>query len=236
MTRIRHFEEYFRDPLDLGDHAAAFRLQPEATAAGVRDGDIVAGVEGRPLKGITDYYSAVRRARRGDRLNLQLGAGSASAAVKTVSIELQPLQLLAASRVLAFLFTALFVVVMPLFCLALGFWVAAVRVGDRAAWLLLVLMLSISVLVNQSARTMFGRSDPLQPLLTAYVVFFSNIAPVALVLFAIAFPDRLAFDRRHPWVSSTRSGRTGRHRRGRSSIASSAQPMPSLPGLRSTTT
>ena len=45
-------------------------------------------------------------------------------------------------------------------CIALGFWVAAVRIGDRSAWLLLVLLLSLPASYGGgSAEGLFGRGE-----------------------------------------------------------------------------
>jgi phosphoserine phosphatase RsbU/P len=46
------------------------------------------------------------------------------------------------------LIAALFYAAMPAFCLALGFWVVAVRIRDVRAWLLLGVMLSIATFFN----------------------------------------------------------------------------------------
>jgi len=55
------------DPFDLDPVTlSAGALSSEATAAGLRDGDIVSAVEGRPVEGLSDYYggAAAREKRR----------------------------------------------------------------------------------------------------------------------------------------------------------------------------
>ena len=50
------------------------------------------------------------------------------------------------------------VIALPLVCTALGFWVAAVRIGDRSAWLLLSLLLSLAVTFGSvGPEALFGR-------------------------------------------------------------------------------
>jgi sigma-B regulation protein RsbU (phosphoserine phosphatase) len=84
-------------------------------------------------------------------------------------------------------------------CIALGFWVAAVRVYDWAAWNLLLLMLSVANLTVEG-RTIYGNEDWLQPFLTAFSIGLIRLGPIVLAYFGITFPQPLAFDRNHPWV------------------------------------
>jgi phosphoserine phosphatase RsbU/P len=87
--------------------------------------------------------------------------------------------------------------------LALGFWVALVRIRDIQAWLLLVLLLSFAEMFggNSSGYAgLSGREDTLQPAFGTYHVLLANLAPSALMLFAVYFPERLELDRRIPWA------------------------------------
>jgi phosphoserine phosphatase RsbU/P len=201
INELRRPGYFVQPPFDLGDFAEALNLQREAEAAGIRAGDVVTGIEGRPIEGLSDFHSAIRQAKVGDRLRLQVRTGDDANAVPTdISIELQAYPDLGISEFTATLFVWVFLVVMPLFCISLGFWVAAVRIQDRAAWLLLVLLLSISAIIGTTPRTQFGNTDTIQPVLTAYRLFLNNLAPAALVFFAIGFPDRLQLDRKYPWI------------------------------------
>jgi phosphoserine phosphatase RsbU/P len=182
------------DPFTLDNLSFATGLRPEATAAGVREGDIVLSVNGRALQGYSDYYVPLRLARPGDRLDLRIRTNDANGTVeKNVSIALPTV----GSTVDTYI--VLLIAALQLFCLALGFWVAAVRIGDRSAWLLLAMMLGLANFIGGNRRTMFSDGS-LQPLLTAFYQFAANLAPTALVFFIVAFPDRLAFDRKYPWV------------------------------------
>jgi hypothetical protein len=194
IDEIRHGVQVVRDPLTLDFLQGASRVQPEAAAAGVRDGDTVLSVNGRPLEGYSDYYVPLRRAQRCDRLTLQLRTNGAGGPVeKNVSIALATV----GSTIDAYIVPL--IIITQLLCLALGFWVAAVRVGDRSASLLLAMMMGLANFIGGNRRTMFGEGT-LQPLLTTFYQFTANLAPIALVFFIIAFPDRLAFDRKYPWV------------------------------------
>ena len=95
--------------------------------------------------------------------------------------------------------TILFRIVTPLFCLALGFWVAAVRIGDRAAWALLLMMLSVANAVMDD-RTTFGHEGAFAAFLTGLTFALTYLGPLALIYFGIIFPEPLAFDRKFPWL------------------------------------
>ena len=91
---------------------------------------------------------------------------------------------------------------MPYACLALGFWVAAVRVRDRQAWLVLFLLLSMAEFASSERlfRTIYGRRDFFQPIAASYQPLLANLWPTFMLLFAIYFPKRLWLDRRLPWL------------------------------------
>jgi hypothetical protein len=90
------------------------------------------------------YYSALRQARAGDRLRVRVRVQyQGDTPVRDLSIELRPYRGRGEAVGLSpYVGLGLRVVALPVVCMALGFWVAAVRVRDRSAWLLLVLLLS----------------------------------------------------------------------------------------------
>jgi len=203
IDEILHGAELARHPFSLDSVTLAISgLTPEAQAAGLRDGDVLRAVNGRPLRGLSDFAGPVRQARVRDRLDVRVRSAAADGAVeKDVSIQLGPFTYLgfAKGESAAYYYTELLTIAMPVVCLALGFWVAAVRVTDSAAWWLLVLMLSFACFIS-SDRTIYGNLDALQPLLTAFRVLFASMGAAALALFGLAFPEPLGVDRRWPWI------------------------------------
>jgi sigma-B regulation protein RsbU (phosphoserine phosphatase) len=202
LDAIQHAHEYAREPLYLGDaNWGAVGVRPEAEAAGAKFGNQVLSVEGRPIDGFTTYYGAVRNARPGDVLHLQIKPFGGQA--HTVSIQLQPLSSDPnTTGAPAYADFALRAVALPAVCIALGFWVTAVRVRDPSAWLLLVVLLSLAAYVGSAGtRVEFGRGDFLQPLLVGFRAFFTLMAAPALMLFGLTFPTRLDLDRRLPWLT-----------------------------------
>jgi sigma-B regulation protein RsbU (phosphoserine phosphatase) len=205
LDAIRHAGEYVRAPFYLGDaNWGVEYAQPEAEAAGMKSGDAVLAVNGRPIDGFFVYYGALRKARLGDRLRVRVQTPPAGDnPVRDLSIELRAYgsDPGAAGRA-AYVDFALRVVALPVVCIVLGFWVAAVRISDRSAWLLLVLLLGLAAYIGggSGAQGLFGRESLLQPLFAGFHALLALVAAPTLMLFGIAFPERLPLDRRFPWM------------------------------------
>ena len=205
LDAIRHASEYVREPFYLGDaNWGVEYVQPEAEAEGMKAGDAVLAVNGRPIAGFFVYYGALRKARVGDRLRVRFQKSPpGDNPGKEVSIDLRPYgSNPGAGGGAAYVDFALRVVALPFVCIALGFWVAAVRISDRSAWLLLVLLLSLAAYIGggSGAQGLFGRDNLLQPLFAGFHASLALVAAPTLMLFGIAFPERLRLDRRFPWL------------------------------------
>jgi sigma-B regulation protein RsbU (phosphoserine phosphatase) len=202
IDQIRRASEYARPPFHLGDaNWGAVALQPEAAAVGLKFGDAVLAMNGRPVDGFFVYYGWLREAKPGDRLHVRVQSpGPENSPARDLSIELRPYRsssepAVSLSEYVAF---ALRVVVLPVVCIALGFWVATVRVGDPSSWLLLVLLLSF--LGGVAPESTFGREGRLPPFFAGFAALRGGLLTPALMLFGIAFPERLPLDRRFPWL------------------------------------
>ncbi len=92
-------------------------------------------------------------------------------------------------------------VLTPVACLVLGFYVAAVRMCDPKAWLLLAVLVSFSLVSDGSNvhDEVMEWHTPLKHLALVYRSVVINSWPIFMLLFGIYFPDRAEFDRRHPW-------------------------------------
>jgi sigma-B regulation protein RsbU (phosphoserine phosphatase) len=202
LDLLRHASDYARPPFRLGDaNWGAVNVEAEAGAAGMKFGDAVLAVNGRPVDGFFVYYGTLRQARPGDRLRVQVQSPGDANPVRELSIDLRSYASDAEPPGLSdYVEFGLRVIVLPVVCIALGFWVAAVRIGDRSAWLLLVLLLSFTALGAGGPQGMFGREGVFQPLLAGFTVFRGQMLAPALLLFGIAFPERLPLDRRLPWL------------------------------------
>jgi len=173
-------------------------LAPETERAGLREGDTLRSVGGRPVTGVNQVLGPLRDAHPGDRLDVEVDSVStAGPPRKAVSITLQPMRV-GPPTLEDWLVFAIVSTAMPYLCLALGFWVAFARIRDRRAWLLLLMLLGLSNF-SSSWRSLY-RTDAFQSIAAIYQPVLANLLASLLMLFAIYFPDRLEFDRRHPWA------------------------------------
>lgn len=195
---ILHPTEIARAPFKLEDVSAIVaEVKPEAEGAGLRKGDQLLSVNGRRYTGSATLDELLNRARPGAMLTAGVRhAESEGGAKETVTFQL------AASRTSPYDLGELIVrigllLAMPLFCLALGFWVAALRPRDPLAWLLLGLMLSFALFAssNRVIGEGWGRDAGL-----IYKALFTTSWPLWMMLFGIYFPERLSLDKRWPWV------------------------------------
>jgi phosphoserine phosphatase RsbU/P len=203
IDEMLHGDQYVRTPFNLyGFNFEVASLDSSAEAAGLRKGDVVLAVNGRALDGLAGYIGPVRRARVGDRLRVRIRRLTPDGPTEQdLSIPLQQFTYVGFTKGASPAYWLLIAlrITTPFLCMALGFWVAAMRVYDRAAWNLLFIMLSVANLV-QDDRTIWGHDDALQPFLTVFSLGLIHVGPIALAYFGITFPEPLAFDRRHPWV------------------------------------
>ena len=193
---------HVREPFDVD--MPEFRLgsvEEEAAAAGLMAGDVVRRIGGRSVRYlIADLWVPLRRARAGDRLVVDVWRpGSPPDETRSASVVLRPLRT-GAPTAAEWVGFAVFNVALPLFCAVLGFWVAAARVTDRRAWLLLLLVLSLAEFTGGYFRFLGGREDWIGVIAAAYQPLMANLWPTAMLFFALSFPERLAIDRRLPWL------------------------------------
>jgi sigma-B regulation protein RsbU (phosphoserine phosphatase) len=175
-----------------------FRLQtitsalPEAREAGARYGDTLLQVDGRPFTGYDVIREAVRGARPGSlmRAVIQRRDGTvAPIAIKLAAARSQP------APISEWLRDVALQLVFPLFCLILGFRVAAARPLDKNAWLLLGIMISLEFLAPEGSSP-----APWQIPRVAWAALAGFSWPVWMMLFGIYFPERSVLDRGVPWV------------------------------------
>jgi sigma-B regulation protein RsbU (phosphoserine phosphatase) len=192
-----------RSPTDHG-----FRLRtvsgttPEAARAGIRLGDSILEVNGRPFTGYNVMLEELRKSHAGDVMRLTLeppsslsGAPPAAADIRTVSVVLAPVRakrpaLLESLRVI--FLNALF----PLVCLLLGLWVVAARPLDRNAWFLLGI-LEYFVVIFTGDIFWPGASSGFVVIWTSFELV---VGPLSIMFFGIYFPERSRRDVSFPWI------------------------------------
>jgi phosphoserine phosphatase RsbU/P len=194
INNLRFATERAREPMEFGFRMRAVSgIQPEATKAGIHWGDLLEKVGGQPFTGENVLRRAVSRLRPGDLLPVVVRRPD-GAPLRT-SIKLAP-DREAPPTLAQWLVTLALEIAFPLFCLCLGFWVAAVRPADPLAWLLLGLLTSLSAFVlGPPDWEGLGRG--------AFLVWSSvasNTWPIWMLLFGIYFPERAPEDRKLPWL------------------------------------
>jgi phosphoserine phosphatase RsbU/P len=203
------------DSLDLFLHPAEhvgspFRVRPasavinhvsaEARAAGVRVGETVLAINGRAYTGRSVLGRALADAQPGDTMVVEIAeAGPETPGTRRATITLTPRFDVPPTR---WGWITLFVLGLatPIFCLLLGFWVAAVRPHDPLAWLLLLLMVSFSQLADFDYLELTGWSAMWRAPAIAYNSLNVRAWPIWMLLFGLAFPAPLAIDRRWPYA------------------------------------
>jgi sigma-B regulation protein RsbU (phosphoserine phosphatase) len=190
---LRHATQRARTPLDFGIRMRVISgITPEAVQAGIHWGDTLEAVDGRPFTGFGVLLDAVERSHPGDLLPVQVRRPDGT--VLTASIRLAA-QHSAPPTLAEWMGAVGFSIVLPVFCLCLGFWVAAVRPSDPLAWLLLGLMLSFAQAVGSTAWRW-----PMFEAASAWHMLWSEAWPIWMLLFGIRFPEPSAFDRKRPWL------------------------------------
>jgi sigma-B regulation protein RsbU (phosphoserine phosphatase) len=170
------------------------RVRPDEERAGLRVGDRILAVLGRPRVGLSVLDQALAQAHPGQTIELRVRhrAGAGPGAEETLNVPV------AADRSRGPVVENLVLgVMMPLLALGLGFWAAAVRVRDNRAWLFLALMLSLG---GFGGSTVTSWSHFWRPVAVVYRRLSFVGWPIAMLLFGLYFPQPFAWERRRPYL------------------------------------
>ncbi len=167
-------------------------LKPEAKRAGLRDGDVLLQLGGRRVSGAR-VFGAFADMNPGDHLSVVVERDHAEHAMEIV---LQPggSAISAAANFAIDLMVGIF---LPWFCVLLGLYVAVARPRDPLAWLVLMLLITFSQVVNAST---YKWGDWIR--VAAYTFHSICFAtwPLFLFLFGYYFPETHSIDRKAPWL------------------------------------
>lgn len=176
-------------------------LTGAAQAAGIRVGDELLAVEGRPFSGRGALDDALVGKRLGDPLTVTIRRENAQASEQesiTFPIGHEKGNSDDLPTVGQWIFVIVVTMLIPIFCLLVGFSVPALRPRDPVAWLLLGLMLSFAQM--PTGFDPLAWKGLLRDAAIAYHIGIRTLWSVFMLLFGIYFPERLALDRRWPWV------------------------------------
>jgi phosphoserine phosphatase RsbU/P len=172
----------FTPNYDKGRPVLQFVTKP-ARQAGVQNGDILLAVNGQPLTGLAVFGEAIRTAKPGDTFTVQfLRPGETTPRSATIPLEqatAHPIGWPAASLLIVKL-------VIPTFCILLGFWVTAVRPRDPSAWCLFLIMLFFSVFYSAGVESW---GPVVRDVAEGYRLTVATTWPIFMLLFGLYFPE-----------------------------------------------
>jgi len=171
-----------------------------AKAAGIQEGDTLVAVEGRPYVGRGDLADALAGKQIGDPLSVFIRRQGDQGSSESVTFPVGKVQgdSDALPSFSQWVFVIVITMVMPIFCLLVGFWVGAIRPRDPVAWLLLGLLLSFAQM--PTGFDPIAWHGVVRDVALTYHIGIRAMWSVFMLLFGIYFPERLALDRRWPWV------------------------------------
>jgi sigma-B regulation protein RsbU (phosphoserine phosphatase) len=178
----------------LTNREGIFELRPEGKAAGLKIGDRVLEINGRELTGEAVFYEELVKTSAGEPLNFTIerstDAGATERQIISVPAAVENVPFW--NRFTNFSITLIFNLLLPGISFLLGFYVAFMRQRDPQAWILLFLLLGIGAIGMEGARD--------GSLVRVFQETALNFVGVFMLLFGVYFPERLEFDRRHPFV------------------------------------
>jgi sigma-B regulation protein RsbU (phosphoserine phosphatase) len=173
-----------------------------ATHAGITKGDTIVTINGLSFTGMALWQRIRWYAHPGDTITLVVrkqNGTTRTAAIpldgypKGWSVEDPPVRTTLPDHI----FVLAVVLVVPLFCLALGFWVAFARPLDPNAWFVLIL-LTYPQAFNPGAYRWWIPAWLFLRLYWHLAIYF--LATPALFLLGLLFPERSRLDKRLPWL------------------------------------
>ena len=182
---------YHKLPFWVGDPWPTITsVDKSGVEAGLRAGDRLVTLDGRPIESPQEFYPAVRAKEVGEPAVV---SARRDGRVADARVTVQGVRLWA-----PFAYTAL--VFLPWLSLALGFWVTASRPRDGRAWMVLGILLGMSQFVRPG---LFNPSSWPAPLAIT-TVLFRELAmrawAICMMLFGLYFPVRWAIDWKLPWI------------------------------------
>jgi phosphoserine phosphatase RsbU/P len=179
--------------LDLSNLTVT-ETKPEAQKAGLAKGDIIDKLDSHTLNGGAQWRDLAWRAH--PRTPLHVEAHTPEGRTKVANMLFQPGRFRPSPAETVFI---IFLhVVMPFFCLLLGYWVVLARPGDRNAWLIFILLAVTEALFPIS--TAYWWPGGWLVLRLDWHLILQATGNVALLWFGFYFPERSRIDRRFPFI------------------------------------
>jgi sigma-B regulation protein RsbU (phosphoserine phosphatase) len=212
-----------RMPMTFGFHLNTVSGNaPESWKAGVRWGDVVTAINGRPFTGYDIFLQELSKTKSGEPLTVTFiprptpidarktpDSGNSNfpghieltqdGPPRTVAIRLEP-ETPQAPGFFRLLIPLYFLyIAFPLYGLLLGFWVVLSKPTDKNAWFILGILAYFSFILMKQGYW----SPPLFVITELWSALNQGAGPLFIMLFGIYFPERTSLDRRVPalkWI------------------------------------
>ena len=201
----------FAFPGLFGQHPAAWPVVPDyrggiavmgfvtepAAAAGIKDGDQMISVNGRPLTGLGVWGEEISKTKPGSQMSIGYRSHG-DATERLATFTLQPARFGGGSGATLgnILVIGTIKLVLPVFCLLLGFWVAFVRPRDVSAWLLIAVLYGICTVYGVGIES-WGRG--VRDVAQVFRILVNYFWPLSMLFFGLYFPE--SFDYKPPsWM------------------------------------
>lgn len=153
----------------------------------------VLALEGKPFNSPRELEDKVAAMRPGEPITVLMSEPTGQAVEKRFM-----LPQMAPKEGVDFTTAALWIMLdagIPIFVLALGSFVVLMRPRDINAWLLLLLLLSFSEVVRDHRW-----NGTFAKLVFVWSAAGFSLWPASMMLFGLYFPERIPWEKRHPWA------------------------------------
>ncbi len=193
-----HSDQIARSPFHLdNDTLRITSLEPEAAHAGLITGATIESLNGVPYTGQAQWNAVNSPAQPGDVLLVSfLRPNGAHDTARIPLVAQPPRPGMPTGPSQTWQNFALFGL-MPLVCMLVGYWVVFAKPDDPNAWFLLFLLLFPGDFFSYGNGLATGGWLAFR---RCYFELLHAICPLALLLFAVYFPERSRIDIKLPWL------------------------------------
>ena len=170
-----------------------------AERAGLRPGDRIVEIDGKPLVNLRPWVDSVLRGKPGSSVAFMAESDSGGRVLRKVTLPALPPELVRPTPAQIAVMQSL--LSYPLFFLGVGTVVLFLRLEDRNAWLLALMFAGFIAM----ATWVNPETEPLVPIgirrfALTYQFVFRGLAPALFYWFFAVFPIASPLDRRIPWL------------------------------------